>query len=122
MFGVILPENHPLRERNKQIAENPELHHNWKGGKGGRTGKQIKWARDVKESYKHICDCCGYIRIFALEAHHYELSEAKYWKNSYDISNGVSLCSNCHKEFHKIYGYGNNTKQQYIKFKENYHG
>ena len=35
-----------------------------------------------------------------------------------DITNGVCLCEVCHKEFHKLYGKGDNTKEQYIEFKE----
>jgi hypothetical protein len=37
-----------------------------------------------------------------------------------DISNGVCLCESCHKEFHHINGYGDNTEEQYIQFKQRY--
>lgn len=30
-----------------------------------------------------------------------------------EVSNGVTLCENCHKNFHKLYGTGNNTKKQF---------
>ena len=35
------------------------------------------------------------------------------------MTNGVTLCEDCHKEFHKIYGYGNNTEKQYEEFINN---
>lgn len=34
--------------------------------------------------------------------------------------NGVCLCEKCHKEFHHIYGYRDNTKEQFEKFKLTY--
>ena len=31
----------------------------------------------------------------------------------YDETNGITLCHNCHYNFHSIYGRGNNTKEQF---------
>lgn len=76
-----------------------------------------EWAYKVKELADFTCDCCGQ-RNGTHHSHHLE----GYNNNKHlrlDIHNGVCLCERCHKEFHKIYGYGNNTKEQYIEFKEN---
>ena len=35
-----------------------------------------------------------------------------------DVDNGITLCECCHVSFHKIYGYGNNTTEQFNEFKE----
>ena len=31
---------------------------------------------------------------------------------SLDENNGITFCKSCHKQFHKIYGQGNNNRQQ----------
>lgn len=33
-----------------------------------------------------------------------------------DITNGVCMCSICHKEFHKNYGYGKNNIYQFYDY------
>ena len=37
-------------------------------------------------------------------------------ENRTNIDNGITLSTEIHKEFHKIYSKGNNTKQQFIEF------
>ena len=37
-------------------------------------------------------------------------------KNRYNINNGITLNKEIHKEFHKIFGKGNNTKEQFVRF------
>lgn len=89
-----------------------------------RTKIQV-WSTDLPEksgaTIVRICDCCGYSRKVALKAHHLYAYEA-HKDLALDIENGVALCSNCHEEFHKQYGWGENTPEQYVKFKEAYNG
>lgn len=124
MYGKKLDLNHPIVIRNKTISENPELHHNYKDGKciDGRSSNKFRiWSELVKEAYNNKCDCCNYDRKVALKAHHLYAYEANKDIALY-IENGVALCGNCHEEFHKENGWGDNTPEQYYKFKEAYNG
>ena len=61
-----------------------------------------------RDNYK--CVCCG--KKSPLEVHHL-YSYNKYKDKIYEVSNGVTLCKNCHANFHNLYGKGNNTKEQF---------
>ena len=73
-----------------------------------------KWFRLVFKRDKFTCKCCGKHGV-TLNAHHLDGYD-NFKEKRYDINNGITLCEDCHKEFHHIYGYGNNTKQQFEKF------
>jgi len=73
-----------------------------------------EWRTAVFERDNYICQKCGE-KGKRLNAHHIE---------SYDINkdlrtaleNGVTLCVDCHDDFHHIYGNGNNTREQFERF------
>lgn len=81
------------------------------------NGRFIKGYNDfVKGVYKrdnYTCQCCGvYGDGKNLNAHH--LDGYNWCKDKrIDINNGITLCTNCHKTFHREYGKGHNTKEQY---------
>ena len=77
-----------------------------------------EWKQQVKEQANFTCEICGY-RGNKLRSHHldgYNLCKDR----RVDITNGVCLCEHCHKDFHKHYGKGNNTEEQYLEYKFNY--
>lgn len=75
-----------------------------------------KWRKSVFEKDNYSCDICGLKG--RINAHHLDGWNWCRDKRT-DIDNGITLCENHHKEFHKIYGSGNNTKEQYEDFKKN---
>lgn len=60
----------------------------------------------------HTCQCCGKECNGDAEVHHLDGYD---WckERRTDDTNGITLCSMCHKAFHNKFGYGGNTKQQY---------
>ena len=75
-----------------------------------------QWKQEVKRQANWTCDICGK-RGVRLNAHHLE-SYSSNEELRHEVSNGICLCEQCHKEFHHCCGYGNNTKQQYEEFKQ----
>lgn len=71
-----------------------------------------RWQYEVKERDKFTCQCCRDKRGGNLVSHHLESWDISKEKRL-DINNGVTLCEDCHKDFHGRYGYGKNTTDQY---------
>lgn len=94
-------------------------HHNWKGGITSENNK-IKssiewrlWREAVFARDKWTCQKCERKNNF--NPHHIK-NFSQYHKLRFEVDNGVTLCSDCHKEFHRIYGRQNNNKKQLKEF------
>lgn len=98
---------------------------NWKGGITPENNKQrnseqgINFRRLVFERDNYKCIVCGN-NNHKLRAHHL-YSFSKYKELRFDISNGVTLCSDCHdlgksNSFHTLFGTKDNTKEQFNKY------
>ena len=76
-----------------------------------------EWRKQVFERDNYTCQHCGDNKGHNLVAHH---KDGYNWceERRTDVDNGETLCNKCHKEFHSIYGYGNNTEQQYKEWNE----
>ena len=106
-------------------------HWNWSGGKTSDQEKIRKsinykeWRKQVYERDNYTCQCCGKTGV-ALNAHHI-LNFSTYPDLRFDVSNGVTLCEECHSfnkngSFHNVYGNHNNSLEQlkeYIYNKQN---
>lgn len=74
-----------------------------------------EWRFKVFERDKFSCRLCRDDQGGNLEAHHiYNYSEHEELR--LEVSNGITFCEDCHKEFHKIYGYRNNDIEQLNEF------
>lgn len=68
--------------------------------------------RQVIVKYKKKCVACS---KFTTIVHHLDGWDWCY-SGRYDPNNCVLVCSECHKRFHNIYGYGQNTRYQFDSF------
>lgn len=74
----------------------------------------VKDNRDYVESLKEPCVKCGETRRYLIQFHHVNPNEKKFVLSncstrsrssiSKEASKCVCLCSNCHDEFHHLYG------------------
>ena len=77
-----------------------------------RVGSKMdEWRKQVFERDNYTCQHCGK-ETHNNRVHH---KDGYNWciDRRHDVDNGVTLCKECHDEFHHIYGYGNNTEQQF---------
>lgn len=80
-----------------------------------RGGGDTLWAKRVKALALHACNICGSSEH--LHAHHLQGFD-KNPENRLEDDNGVCLCADCHIDFHKTYGFGDNTPEQFYEYKE----
>ena len=73
-----------------------------------------EWRKQIFKRDDYTCQCCR-IKGGNLVAHHLN---GYNWDKEHRTNelNGIVLCEECHKEFHSIYGKGNNTIEQFREF------
>lgn len=69
------------------------------------------WIYDVLGKCDFTCQKCKE-RGSELHAHH-KNGFNLFPEHRFDVENGACLCNTCHEEFHKVYGKGDNTEEQY---------
>jgi hypothetical protein len=79
-----------------------------------RDSMVIKWRIMVFIRDNYTCKKCGKHGC-ELNAHHI-ICWIDNKKLRYIVSNGITFCKYCHKEFHHIYGYKNNNQEQLNEF------
>jgi hypothetical protein len=79
-----------------------------------QRGAIRKWRNNVFEKSCWQCVICGSKEL--LVAHH-KNAWGKYKKQRFVVENGEAICKRCHVCFHKAYGQGNNTSEQWMQFK-----
>jgi hypothetical protein len=105
MYGVTgesHPQWNPNRTHEQRILER-------------KTFEYKQWRKAIYERDKYTCQYCGDKIGGSLNAHHLD---GYSWCNEkrYDVNNGITLCEECHKDFHHQYGNRNNTKEQFNKW------
>jgi len=73
-----------------------------------------KWSKQTMERDNYTCQICNQ-HGGKLNAHHLNGWNA-FPEQRFDLDNGVTLCTDCHKEFHSEYGYGDNTREQFDEY------
>lgn len=80
-----------------------------------RVSGYSTWRTDVYRRDDFTCQVCGCRKGGNLVAHH--LDGWNIFPNKrLSVDNGITLCRECHKDFHKNYGYGNNTAEQFYEY------
>lgn len=114
-YGV---SNHMLLDKYKKMYAG-EKSPKWKGGIGSRpTTRECPelrdWRRLVFERDHFTCIRCG-VTGGCLNAHHIK-NWSEFENLRYDVQNGITLCSTCHKLFHKTFGKTHNDEKQLYAF------
>ena len=75
------------------------------------------WRKDVLKRDNYTCVCCGKYDKKSVTHHIFNYKDNPDLRT--DVSNGVTMCAEEHREFHSIYGIKNNTDEQFNEFLKN---
>lgn len=101
-----------------KVLHSGENHKRWKFDKTNEERENQRCYPEYTEFIKRVlardnykCQKCNQEKC-KLFVHH--LNGYNWFKEGRtDETNAITLCENCHKNFHMIYGSGNNTKEQF---------
>lgn len=100
-------EKHP--SWNPELTEEDRI----RNRSGLDDGRVNEWRASIFIRDNRRCQVCN-VKNKNLNAHH--LDGWNWCKEKrFDTENGITLCASCHRRFHKKYGYGNNTKEQFTE-------
>ena len=79
--------------------------------KGRNYPEYREFILKVLKRDNYTCQCCN-VKAKNIVVHHLD---GYHWckEKRTQLSNGITLCESCHKNFHSIYGNQNNTKEQF---------
>lgn len=77
--------------------------------------RNLIWRLEVYAKDNFVCQICGDYIKGNLVAHHKDSWSSNLDKR-YDVENGATCCKKHHREFHSLFGYGNNTVGQWDQF------
>jgi len=82
-----------------------------------RKYNHTSWARKVKQRDNYICKSCGYVgkRNDGIMTAHHLNNQSVFKEQKLNENNGITLCQNCHINFHKLYG-KKSTKENWEEF------
>jgi len=112
--GAKWSEQARIRMKENQTGEGNS---NWKGGSSGlmKTLQMSRdwalWREDVFKRDDYACRVCGSKEH--IEPHHI-IPKTMRLDLIFEVSNGLTLCKECHKQLHHLYG---GVKNQ-VKFRE----
>jgi len=93
---------------------NPDLTEEDRMRRDMQNGEIRKWRDAVYARDEYTCQKCS-VTGTKLNAHHLN-SWDKHPGDRFEITNGVTLCETCHRDFHKKFGYGSNDESQFEEF------
>lgn len=120
-FQSFKNSKHKVCESCKRNLNKGENAYNWSGGYYDKEDTKFRhsleyreWRKKVFERDEYTCKHCGCVDA-RLNAHHLD---GYNWceEGRIDVDNGITLCEDCHKEFHSVYGYKDNTIEQFKEF------
>ena len=109
------------RKGTVSIETRGEKNPNWKGGASTkqhiiRTSNQYRsWKEQVLNRDGSVCKKCEAITTTV----HHLYSFRDYPELRFEVDNGVTICTTCHRKFHNHHGWTHNTPAQMTVFLNN---
>jgi len=85
---------------------------------GRRITGYKEWRNFIFERDEYTCQKCDCVGG-NLNAHHIECYSDNPELRT-ELSNGITFCKDCHKDFHHLYGYNNATRDKLERYLEGY--
>ena len=104
------------RGENNACWKPKELHNTVLNNRIRHSADAKDWRNAVFVRDGYMCKICGE-NTRTLAAHHLDAFEV-FPEKRFDVSNGVTLCRVHHTQFHRMFGFGKNTAEQFQEYVE----